>query len=230
MGIKKGKNTLLFDMPISVLGHGSVVGKEEGKGPMAKAFDVIIEDDFYGEKSFEKAESKLQQTAITQALRKANLTIGDIDLIAAGDLLNQCTAQSFGLLDENIPYIGIYGACSNMAEGLILSSVLVNSGCAKIAAASTSSHFCTAERQFRFPIEYGGQRTPVNQNTVTGAASFIVESSFMQQGDYVFINEAVIGRIIDMGVTDQNNMGAAMANAALDTIKRYFMQTNLKPN
>lgn len=209
---------------------GSAVGKKEMEGPLAEFFDVSSDDDKFGQKTWEQSESEMARIAFETALLKGKCSKGDIDLLFAGDLLNQCTAQSFGLLDENVPYIGIYGACSNLAEGLMLSAMCVNAGYAKLAAVSTSSHFCSAERQFRFPIEYGSQRTPTAQHTVTGAASIIVESSLHHENDYVYINEVLPGRIVDMGITDSNNMGAAMANAALDTLKRYFMQTNLKPD
>lgn len=219
----------LINRPI-VKTSATVVGQKEMKGPLSSYFDLSGEDDKFGQKTWEQSESEMCRMAFDTALNKGGLDKSDIDIIFAGDLLNQCTSQSFGLLAENVPYIGIYGACSNMSESLMLSGMAVNAGYVKFAAASTSSHFCTAERQFRFPLEYGAQRTPTAQNTVTGAACFIIGSCESKSGNYTYINEVMPGRIIDAGITDANNMGAAMANAALDTLKRFFMLSNTKPD
>ncbi|MDR3551847.1 MAG: stage V sporulation protein AD [Clostridia bacterium] len=210
----------------AVKGYASVVGKKEGEGPLAAGFDYISEDTAFGEKTWEKAESRLQKDVLSRALNKAGATPDSIDIIFSGDLLNQCIGSSYGLREFNIPFIGLYGACSTMAEALTLSAVFVDTGCAGMAAALTSSHFCAAERQFRFPLEYGGQRPPSAQWTVTGGGAVIVS----RDGTGPLIKEVTIGRIADLGVKDINNMGAAMAPAAAETLKDYFADTGRKPD
>ncbi len=205
---------------------GTVAGEKENQGPLSDYFDIIHTDERFGVKTFEQAESEMVRMAFETALKKGKINVSDIDLILGGDLQNQCVAQSFGLSVEKTPYVGLYGACSNMAEGLMLSAILVNSGKFSRIACSTSSHFAASERQFRFPLEYGCQRPPTSQNTVTGAATLIVGNSDISN---ISISEVLPGIITDTGIKDANNMGAAMACAALDTIERYFTVSDMKP-
>ncbi|MBR6564567.1 MAG: hypothetical protein IKK71_03935 [Clostridia bacterium] len=207
MAKKIGKRTIQLENKPRIISYGSIVGKKEHEGPLSKEFDEYITDSFFGEKSFEKAESKLQKTAVEIALKKANLTEKDIDKIFAGDLLNQCIGSSFGLRSFGIPFIGLYGACSTMALSTALASLFVDCGAADRAIAVTSSHFCSAERQYRFPLNYGSQRTPTAQWTVTGSGALILANA--EKGPY--IDSITFGEITDFGVTDANNMGAAMA-------------------
>lgn len=220
-----GNQTLNLLSRPAVTGYAAVVGKKEGEGPLANQFDKINEDTTLGELSWEKAESALQKEALTIALEKAGCTAGQIQYVFAGDLLNQCIGSSFGLRDFGIPFIGLFGACSTMALSLALSSILVDSGAATLSAAVTSSHFCSAERQFRYPLEYGGQRTPTAQWTVTGAGAAIIAA----QGGGPFVQAVTLGKIVDLGIKDANNMGAAMAPAAADTIQTFLEDTGTRP-
>lgn len=220
-----GKYTLEFENGIGITGYGAVAGKKEGEGPLGKKFDKIIYDSYAGQKTYEQAENFFQQEAFERALNRADKKADDVDMIFAGDLLNQCIGSSYGLKIFNIPYLGIYGACSTMAEGLIMSSVYLESGASRCSACVTSSHFCSAERQYRFPLDYGGQRTPTSQWTVTGSGSCILEK---KKGD-LKIKRALIGRIIDYDISDINNMGAAMAPAAADSILRFLDDTDTSP-
>ncbi len=208
MSLRKDK-TIIFENKPKIKSYASVVGKKEKEGPMSAEFDYAYSDDTFGQKSFEEAESQIQRLSIIAALKKGNLKPQDIDCIFAGDLLNQCIGSSFGLMDLEIPFVGLYGACSTMALGLINASVYVNNGAASKAAAVTSSHFCSAERQYRFPLEYGAQRPQTSQWTVTGGGTVILSSE--EEGNMPYIKSATIGRIQDLGVKDANNMGAAMA-------------------
>jgi len=221
---KLGKIIKLRNNP-RIEAYSSVVGPKEMQGPLQKYFDLSHPDERFGVKTYEQAESEMVRMAFETAVKKANISIGDIDLSLGGDLQNQCVAQSFGLISEKIPYIGLYGACSNMAEGLMLSGILVDAGHFKRVTCSTSSHFAASERQFRFPLEYGCQRTPTSQNTVTGAGTFIVSNNCDSE---IYINEVLPGIITDMGIKDANNMGAAMAGAAADTLERYFTSSDMK--
>ena len=225
MSSKLGKYTYRMDNPPSVLAYAAIGSKKESEGPLASYFDIINEDTTFGEKSWEKAESRLQKDAVNKALSKIQLSTGDIDCVFAGDLLNQCIGATFGLREMGIPFVGIYGACSNMAEGLALSALMVDGGAMKKTIAVTSSHFCTAERQYRFPLEYGGQRPLTAQWTVTGSGCCIVASG----GRGPYLNCATIGRIEDYGIKDANNMGAAMAPAAYSTLRAHFADTGLRP-
>jgi stage V sporulation protein AD len=221
MGKRIGKRTILLENKPKIISYGSIVGKKEHEGPLSEEFDEYIIDSFFGEKSFEKAESKLQKTAVELALKKANLDEKDIDNIFAGDLLNQCIGSSFGLRQFGIPFIGLYGACSTMALSTALASVFVDSGISKKAIAVTSSHFCSAERQYRFPLDYGSQRTPTAQWTVTGSGALIISN----KGKGPYINAVTFGEIEDYGITDANNMGAAMAPSAVSTLVHFFKDT-----
>lgn len=196
-----------FANPPSVTCTASVVGKEEGDGPLGKEFDEIHEDVTFGEDSWEKAESALQKTAIQKVIEKSEYTRDDIDLLFAGDLLNQCTGSTFGIRDLSIPFAGMYGACSTMALTLATASVFVASKAVKRAVAATSSHFCSSEKQFRYPLEYGGQRSPTAQRTCTASGASLIENA----GGKVNIDSVIFGKIQDLGITDANNMGAAMA-------------------
>ena len=209
----------------SVIAYAAVVGKAENEGPYGGEFDEVVEDNKAGSDTWEQAESLFQQRAVGHALRKSGLEPDRIDLMIAGDLLNQCVGSSYGLKDYFIPYLGIYGACSTFAEGLLLSAALVNAGYIDTAIASTSSHFSTAERQFRFPLNYGGVRTPTAQWTATAAGAALVGFS----GKPPFIRAATVGKIEDMGITDLNNMGAAMAGAAYDTLTRHMKHRGTHP-
>lgn len=225
MARKFGKRTIEFENKPAIIGYGSVVGKKEHDGPLGHEFDKFITDSFFGEKSFEKAESKLQKTAVEIALKKADMTPMDIDKIFAGDLLNQCIGSSFGLKSFGIPFIGLYGACSTMALSTALAALFVDSGAAERTIAVTSSHFCSAERQYRFPLNYGSQRTPTAQWTVTGSGALIIG----QKKNAPFINSVTFGEITDYDIKDANNMGAAMAPSAASTLKNFFEDTNTKP-
>ena len=209
----------------SVISYAAVVGKAENEGPCGGEFDEVVEDNKAGSDTWEQAESLFQQRAVGHVLRKSGLEPDRIDLVIAGDLLNQCVGSSYGLKDYFIPYLGIYGACSTFAEGLLLSAALVNAGYIDTAIASTSSHFSTAERQFRFPLNYGGVRTPTAQWTATAAGAALVGFS----GKPPFIRAATVGKIEDMGITDLNNMGAAMAGAAYDTLTRHMKHRGTHP-
>lgn len=227
MATRVGRYTLNLDNRPSIIGNAAVVGKTEGEGPLKDEFDYIFEDDTLGEASFEKAESSLQREAVTRALDKAGKTPADVDYILAGDLLDQCIGTSFGIRSLNMPFLGLYGACSTMALSLGLASVLVDTGAAGLAVAATSSHFCSAERQFRLPLEYGGQRTPTSQRTATASGASVVSASV---SDKPTIEAVTFGRIIDLGIKDANNMGAAMAPAAASTITDFLNDTGTTPD
>ncbi len=223
--MKKGRSTVVMEQPPSILGFAAVGGQTEAKGPLGNLFDKLYDDEMIGQKSFEKAESLMQKDAALLALKKAQLTPNEIDVVFAGDLLNQCIGSSYGLRELNIPFAGIYGACSTMAESLFLSSLFIEGKFSDYTMAVTSSHFCSAERQYRFPLEYGGQRPPTSQWTATAAGAAIVGRT----GEPPYVRASTIGTMIDMGVTDINNMGAAMAPAAAESISAFFRDTGSKP-
>lgn len=216
-----GRYTIVLSGRPRVLGYASAVGKKEGEGPLGEGFDLVFEDARLGEKTWEKAESRLQKEALNRALDKAGYSPSQVQVLFTGDLLNQNVASTFGMRDTNVPLLNQFGACSTMAQTMSLAALFVDSGAADVAAAVTSSHFCTAERQFRFPLEYGGQRTPTAQWTVTGAGSVLIGMA----GSGVRIAAVCIGRIVDMGIRDMNNMGAAMAPAAADTLLHFWRDT-----
>lgn len=222
MAVKTGNYTYLLENTPSVLSFGAVGSKKESEGPLGQYFDVINPDSSFGESSWEKAESKMVQISVGQALSKGNFEADQIDMAFAGDLLNQCIGSVYGLRDLGIPFVGLYGACSTMAESLALAALFVDTAIAKKALAVTSSHFCSAERQFRFPLEYGGQRPPTAQWTVTGSGACVVGESDAAP----FVRAVTLGCIEDLGIKDANNMGAAMAWAAYDTISQHFQDTN----
>ena len=216
-----GAGTLVFESVPRIAGFAAVAGKKESEGPLKGLFDMVISDSRGGEETFEDAESRFQREAARLAMKKSGLRAEDIDYVFAGDLLNQCVGSSFGLKEFNIPYLGQYGACSTMAQNLAVGAVFTESGAAKNALCVTSSHFCAAERQYRFPLEYGAVRTPTAQWTVTAAGACVIGSA----GD-IGIKAATAGKIADMQITDANNMGAAMAAAAADTILRFLRDTD----
>jgi stage V sporulation protein AD len=217
---------ILLKRPPSIRAYAAVVGKKEGEGPLGDWFDQVHADTTFGQKTWEQAESRMQQMAVQTVLKKADLSAADIDLLFAGDLLNQCIGSSFGLQSFELPYYGLYGACSTMAESISLASLAVQAGYAHRALAVTSSHFCSAERQYRMPLEYGGQRAPSAQWTVTGSGAVILQST----GKAPYVRAVCAGRITDLGVCDINNMGAAMAPAAYRTIRTFLEETHTSPN
>lgn len=225
MSKRLGKQTVRMQNGVGIAGYASVAGKKEGEGPLRHYFDILMEDAEWGEKTWEKTESKMQKSAVAHAVEKAGINLSDINYIFAGDLLNQCIGSSFGLRELEIPFLGVYGACSTMAETLGLAAMTVDGGFADCSAAVTSSHFCTAERQYRTPLEYGGQRTPTAQWTVTGAGALILSKS----GGAPYVTHFTAGKIVDLGITDANNMGAAMAPAAADTLLAHFKDTGNRP-
>ena len=221
-----GTQTIMFDNPPTLLETSSIVGPKEAQGPLAKYFDQCLEDEFWGEKSWEKAESKIIKENVSSVILKSGIPASQIDYCFAGDLLNQCISSSFGLRELNMPFFGVFGACSTFVESLCLGSVFVEAGAAKNVLCATSSHFCSAEKQFRFPLELGNQRPPTSQWTVTGSGAAIVSSS----GEGPFITHITPGKIVDMGIKDANNMGAAMAPSALETLITHFKDTGRKPS
>ena len=208
MNLKRvGRRTVALSVPPSVRSCACIGGKFEGQGPLGSCFDELGEDSFFGEATWEKAESAMQKRALSRALDKAGLKAGDLDYILAGDLLNQCVGSAFGLRDFGIPFYGLYGACSTMGESLSLAAMLIDGGFADKCAALTSSHFCTAERQYRMPVPYGNQRTPTAQWTATAAGCTILGA----EGPGPYVTHITCGTIEDLGISDANNMGAAMA-------------------
>ncbi len=225
MAKRTGNYTLLWETPPYILSYAAVGGKKEGEGPLGKEFDQIFEDPYLGKASFELAESELQKQAFTLALQKAGLPAHKVECLFAGDLLNQCVGSTLGLSGFGLPHVGIYGACSTMALGLALASAFVETGLCTVAGAVTSSHFCASERQFRFPLEYGGQRPPVASWTATASGSILVST----QPTHLAVKGVTFGKIQDLGVKDANNMGAAMAPAAADTIVAFLKDTQMAP-
>ena len=221
-----GQRTLQLENRPFLLAHAAAVGKKEGEGPLGAQFDFVTEDDRMGQKSWELAESELQKTAIETALNKAGLQKGDLDMILAGDLLNQCIGSFLASMQSDVPYLGQYGACSTMAQGLALGACLVEGGAARRLVASASSHFCSAERQYRFPLAYGGQRTPTAQWTATAAGAAVLGG---QGSGHIRITHALFGKMVEMGVKDANNMGAAMAPAAYDTLSTLLADLGAQP-
>ncbi len=221
-----GNQTIQLDNPPTIVEVASIVGPKEGEGPLAKYFDQCLEDEFWGEKTWEKAESKIIKETVNSAITKSGIPADQIDFCFAGDLLNQCISSSFGLRGLNIPFFGVFGACSTFVESLCLGSVFLDGKAASNVLCATSSHFCSAEKQFRFPFELGNQRPPTSQWTVTGSGAAVVS----QSGTGPYITMVTPGKIVDMGIKDANNMGAAMAPAALDTLITHLQDTGRKPS
>ena len=220
-----GKQTVKLINPPKIIATYSIVGPKEGEGPLGQYFDEVLSDDLFGKESFEKAESEMIYTAITSAIKRADLEEKDINYLFAGDLLNQLTSSSFAARELDIPFFGLYGACSTMSESLSVASMIMDGGFADYVVAATSSHFSSAERQFRFPLEYGAQRSPLAQWTVTGSGAMVLG----KEGDYPEVTHVTTGVVKDYGIKDANNMGAAMAPAAVDTLAIHFKDTNREP-
>lgn len=224
---KLGSQTLLFLNRPHILGTGSVVGQKEGKGPMGKTFDLVLEEDAFGEKTWERAESKMLREAINLSIQKAGKKEDQIDAILSGDLLNQLMSAVFSARNFKVPFLGMYGACSTMTESMIMGSVLADGGYADHVVAAASSHYSTAERQFRLPLEHGNQRPPSSQWTVTGSGSVVIGKGNVTS---LCCTHGTIGKIVDPGITDAHQMGAAMAPAALDTISTHLKDTGRSPD
>ena len=222
---KLGTQTIRLERPPSILETASIVGPKEAEGPLAKYFDKCLEDEFWGEKSWEKAESKIIKETVNLVISKSGISNQEIDICFAGDLLNQCISSNFGLRDTNVPFFGKFGACSTFVESMSLAAICSESF-ANYSLCATSSHFCSAEKQFRFPLELGNQRPQSAQWTVTGSGSAIISKT--GQGPY--ITAITPGKIVDMGIKDANNMGAAMAPAFADTLVTHFLDTGRTPN
>ena len=223
---KVGENTVKFTVPPKIISGYSIVGPKEGLSPFAKYFDYILRNDDFNEKTYERAERKMLEQAICGAIDKANLLSTDIDILLSGDLLNQIISATFSARQIQTSFIGLFGACSTMTESLVVGACLIDGGFANKVACATCSHFSTAERQFRFPLELGCQRPPTAQWTVTGAGCSIIS----REGKGHNISYATFGKVVDFGINDMNNMGAAMAPAAADTLKNLFNDTKTSPN
>lgn len=236
---KIGRQTVKFEKRPYIIGSAAVGGVKEGKGPLHSWFDLILEDDMFGEKTWEKAESKMLKEAMLTALQKSGKEKKEIDLVLSGDLLNQIMSSSFMARDLHLPFLGLYGACSTMTESLLLGSMLTDGGFAHNIIVGASSHFCTAERQFRMPVEHGNQRPPSAQWTATAAGAMVVSERDIdlrgtgtvekglgtEQPHSIRVDCGTIGKIIDAGIKDANQMGAAMAPAAVDTILNHLEDT-----
>lgn len=226
MNRRLGSNTVALAYPPHIISRAAVVGAKEGEGPLHNEFDMIVSDDKMGQKSWDLAEGAFVRTAAELALKKANLKNSDIHYALSGDLQNQCVASHYGLRETHIPYLGLYGACSTMIESLSVGAMLISGGYADKTLCVTSSHFCSAEKQYRNPLEYGGQRTPSAQWTVTGSGAVILSNS----GNGPVVTHITTGEITDKGVTDISNMGAAMAPAACSTLTEHFKDTGTTPD
>lgn len=216
--LKRGRRSFILEQQPVITHWASVAGKKESEGPLRSTFDVASEDTYFGQKTWEQAEKHMQQLALDALTRKASIAKQEIDMVVSGDLLNQCIGSSFSLRNQNLPHLGLYGACSTMAESLLVASMAVGGGFANKVVAMTSSHFASSERQYRFPLGYGGQRTPTAQWTVTGSGAALICS----EGLGPRIEACTVGTITDLGIKDANNMGAAMAPAAYATIRSHF--------
>lgn len=227
--MKVGKQTIKLENTPKIMMTSSIVGPKEMQGPLSSYFDLHIDDVFFAEKSFEKAESKMMKTCLENLIAKSSTSNEKVDYIFAGDLLNQCIASGYCIRDLNIPFFGLYGACSTFTESLILASLFVNAGYATQTIATASSHFCSAERQFRMPLEHGNQKSPTAQCTTTAAgAALVVPKDVGFTGPYV--TYVTPGKIVDMGINDMTNMGAAMAPAAFNTIMTHLIDTGRNAN
>jgi len=222
----QGHQTWVFDSKPTIIASAAVGGPHEAQGPLADDFDLLHEDFWLGQDSFEKAEKKLQEQACETAIKKATMKKEDVQFLLAGDLMNQSVPSSFAARTLGVPFLGLYGACSTSMEGLALASLLVESQFAKNVLVCSSSHNAASEKQYRYPTEYGSQKPPTAQWTVTGAGAALVTD----HGDGPKVTTATIGRVIDMGLTDPFNMGAAMAPAAVDTIESHFRDLHRDPS
>lgn len=225
MSKKQGSQTVVFKNKPSVLSYCAIAGLKEGQGNFKDYFDIILEDDLFGEKTFEHSERKIFTEAVRGAVKKGKLDVSQLDVLVSGDLLNQIITSSYTARELSIPYLGLYGACSTMAESLAVGALLIDSGSMSHVACCTGSHFSSAERQYRFPLELGNQRPPTSQWTVTGSGCTILA----HDSSKIRISSATFGKVVDYGIADVNNMGAAMAPAAMDTLIAHFRDTNTKP-
>ena len=226
MGKRLGEQTILFTNSPKIIGSYTIVGEKEGNSNFKNYFDYILKDDLFGEKTFESAERKMLEHSILNALDSAGLKSRDLDLLVCGDLLNQIISSSFAAREFDVTFLGLYGACSTMAESLAVGSSFVDSNYFDNVACATCSHFSSAERQYRFPLELGNQRPPVSQWTVTGAGCTVLS----EKGSNIEIVNATFGKVTDFGINDVNNMGAAMAPAAMSTLIKHFEDTNTNPD
>ena len=220
-----GGQTLVFNNRPALASMAAIAGELEGQGTFGHHFDTVLADDLWGEETWEKAESKMFEEVVRKALSKENLAETWVECLVGGDLLNQIIAANFAARQLGLPFLGLYGACSTMAESLLVGSVLISGGFASCVACAVTSHFCTAERQYRMPLEMGTQRTPTAQRTVTGAGCTILVSPGSSAAKEIEITHGTVGKVIDLGVTDVNNMGAAMAPAAADSICGHLADT-----
>lgn len=223
---RQGRQSFLLDTPPVITQWASIAGKKEVEGPLSHTFDIKCRDTYFGQKTWEQAEKHMQQLVLNKLISKAGITQADIGLVFSGDLLNQCIGSSFSLRNTGIPHLGLYGACSTMAESLLMASMTVGGGFSDQVVAMTSSHFASSERQYRFPLGYGGQRTPTSQWTVTGSGAALVCSN----GYGPRITACTIGAVTDLGIKDANNMGAAMAPAAYHSIRAHFDDLRCGPS
>ena len=219
------KHSIIFTNPVIITEWASVAGKKESEGPLARYFDKTSKDTRFGEKTWEMAEQRLQEETLNTLLSKSKISREKIGAILSGDLLNQCISSAFALRNTDVPHLGLYGACSTMSEAMLLGAIIVSGGFRDHIIAMTSSHFASSERQYRFPLGYGGQRTPTSQWTVTGAGAVLLS----QKGNGPKITACTIGTVKELGVTDANNMGCAMAPSALETIKTHLNDLNIGP-
>lgn len=228
----RGKQTIIFENDVNVIEYASVASKKESEGPFGNLFDYIDEDPLFGEKTWEKAESKMQKKALQIALEKAKLKHSDIRYLYAGDLLGQLIATTFGIKDYGIPFFGLYGACSTMGESISLASMAIDGQFADYTVALTSSHFAGAEKQFRFPLDYGNQRPLAATTTVTGSGAVILGNKSISKVGMkdILIKGITTGKIVDYGVKDSMNMGACMAPAAVDVIYNNMSDLEIEPN
>ncbi|MBE5779911.1 MAG: stage V sporulation protein AD [Clostridiales bacterium] len=223
-----GQQTIELQNRPALCGNAAFAGKKEGEGPLGSQFDHVAHDEMYGQESFELAERRFYLDAIDTAVKKAGLAPEEIQFLLGGDLLNQIITASFSARDLGIPFIGLYGACSTMSESLCLGGMLVDGGHAQRVVCAASSHFCTAERQYRFPLEFGSQRPPTAQWTVTGAGATVLCAEPVS-APLAHLSRCCMGRVVDLGIKDANNMGAAMAPAAADTLLSLFRDTGTTP-
>jgi stage V sporulation protein AD len=224
------KQTIKFNTPVKIISTSSIVGPKEGKGPLANTFDVILDDSMYGESSWEKSESKIVKESFRKVIDKANFSSTDIDYLISGDLLNQNFSSNFAARELNIPFIGVFGACSTFGEAMGVGALLIEGKHANNVLVGASSHFCAAEKQFRFPLELGTQRTPTATWTVTGQGSALLSNQNKNKYNVPRVTAFTIGKVIDMGITDINNMGAAMAPAAFDVINAHIKDLSVSIN
>ena len=222
---KRGRQSFVLPQPPVITCWASAAGKKESEGPLAHTFDIKCRDAYFGQKTWEQGEKQMQKLVLQRLIQKSGIALSELDVVFSGDLLNQCIGSSFTLRNMGIPHLGLYGACSTMAESLLMAAMAVGGGFVEKAVAMTSSHFASSERQYRFPLGYGGQRTPTAQWTVTGSGAALVCS----QGNGAKITACTIGTVTDLGIKDANNMGAAMAPAAYATIRAHMEDLGKTP-